>query len=141
MEDPKPFAVLMEHIEQRMLREILEDAWNRYIFKVFIRISEPNLSRESRVLKKIRIYEITLKVIKDHENFVNHVKNLIATNIDNSWGVLFEDIIQNYKTHKECITLAKRLQNYVINFILRSHEWFEYGRYHPNILNLCADNN
>lgn len=120
MEDPKPFAVLMEHIKRRVLREILEDAWKRYVFKTFVRVSVPSLFREPKVLRKIRVYEITLKIINNQENFKNHVKNLIAVSSGNTWGVLFEDMVKNDESRKEYITLAKRLQDYIINYILLS---------------------
>lgn len=128
MPEPQTLAELMERINQRTLKEILDDTWSRYFFKLFIRVSRPHLTREPFLIKRIKSYEVTLKLLNDSNNYKDHANNLMER-ANHNWKILFKDMQDHDKTYNEYARVTQRYQNELIRDILASHEYFEFKQH------------
>lgn len=139
MAEPQTFAVLMERINQRTLREILDDPWSRYFFKMFIRVSRPHLTREPFLIKKIKTYEITIKLLNDGDNYKDHVKNLME-GANHNWKILFQDMLNYDETYNEYARATQRYQNELVRDIVASQEYSDFERHIQETLSNSTSN-
>lgn len=122
-------STLMDNIIRQILRQTLNDTWSRYALKIFARVSQPFPAHQPKILKQIRLYELTQEILSDREKYLDHVDELIAVDYDEVWTAVYTDLRHHAESYNEFLILTRRFQYELIRDIHVSREWIEFRRH------------